>query len=148
MNAIPQFGEVLESYTERPGAYAVLFDEQGDLLCVEVRGRYHLPGGGIEQGEEPEGALRREIREETGYEVAALYELGRANQFLQTKDLGPVNKIAVYFQGTLSRNASKGPSQEVDHVPVWIRPEAFLASTAQEFHRWAVRNALEQSITR
>lgn len=33
------------------------------------RGRYHMPGGRIEIGENFEDALRREIREETGLEV-------------------------------------------------------------------------------
>lgn len=33
------------------------------------RGRYHMPGGRIEAGENFEEALRREIREETGLEV-------------------------------------------------------------------------------
>ncbi len=147
MDPIPQFGVPLETYTERPGAYAVLFSEQGDLLCVEVNGRYHLPGGGIEEGEEAESALRREIQEETGYEVTGLRLVGNANQFLQTKDLGPLNKIATYYQGILHRDALSGGSQEEDHIPVWIRPEVFLASTAQEFHRWAVRKALERSST-
>ncbi len=33
------------------------------------RGRYHMPGGRIEPGENFEDALRREVKEETGLEV-------------------------------------------------------------------------------
>lgn len=39
-------------------------------------GSYKLPGGGIDEGETLEAALRREVREETGYEVTDICELG------------------------------------------------------------------------
>jgi len=39
-------------------------------------GSYKLPGGGIDDGEETVAALRREIFEETGYEVTDITELG------------------------------------------------------------------------
>lgn len=39
------------------------------------RGRYHMPGGRIESGENFEDALRREVREETGLEVDVEYPI-------------------------------------------------------------------------
>ncbi len=49
-----------------------LVDEGGSILLVrasamtEVTGRWFLPGGGVQHGEHPEAALRREVMEETG----------------------------------------------------------------------------------
>ena len=50
-------------------------DAEGRLLLaraapsLSLRGRWFLPGGGIQHGESPAGALHREIEEETGLTV-------------------------------------------------------------------------------
>jgi ADP-ribose pyrophosphatase len=59
-------------------AAAVVFDESGDVLLVNVArypiGRYlwELPGGKVDQGETGEQCVMREIEEETGYKPGKL----------------------------------------------------------------------------
>ncbi len=142
MNTIPQFGDLLVNAKERPGAYAVIANDLGQILAVIAKNRYHLPGGGIDAGEDPLKAVEREIMEETGYQVDGLQNIGHANQFLDTKDLGPINKLGTYFVGHVS-NTPPRPTHEADHAPTWIRPEEFLSSTAHDFHKWAVEKSLE-----
>jgi 8-oxo-dGTP diphosphatase len=50
----------------------------GQLLCVRRRdnGCWDLPGGGLEPGESPEQAARRELTEETGLRAGPLGLLG------------------------------------------------------------------------
>ncbi len=60
----------------RPGAYALLrLPGTDDLLLTAGpsggRETVQLPGGGIEPGEHPIAALHREVREETGWIIAA-----------------------------------------------------------------------------
>ena len=59
---------------QRVAAYAVL--TQGDRILLtrmsartRIEGRWTLPGGGIDHGEDPRDALRREVYEETGLHV-------------------------------------------------------------------------------
>ncbi|QNN51386.1 NUDIX hydrolase [Nocardioides mesophilus] len=59
---------------QRIAAYAVL-TRDGEILLTRmsgrtrIQGRWTLPGGGIDHGEDPREALRREVLEETGLDV-------------------------------------------------------------------------------
>lgn len=53
----------------RPSVYAVIIKDGKILLSKQWDG-YDFPGGGIELGESPEEALRRETWEETGAQVS------------------------------------------------------------------------------
>jgi 8-oxo-dGTP diphosphatase len=64
---------------------AIIRDEAGRVLLLKRKaaskgnpGRWDLPGGKIDPGEETECALRREVREETGLEVAVARVAGAA----------------------------------------------------------------------
>ena len=54
-------------------AGALVFNDAGEVLLIKHRFRagsgWGIPGGFLERGEQPEEALRRELREEVGLEV-------------------------------------------------------------------------------
>ena len=53
------------------GAFAIIFDEQGQVLLGHRRDMdlWNLPGGRVEAGEMPDQGIVREVLEETGLEV-------------------------------------------------------------------------------
>ncbi len=65
-----------EARRQRIAAYGVCRDDGGKLLLARassrltLRGRWFLPGGGVQHGENPLESLRREIEEESGLRVS------------------------------------------------------------------------------
>jgi 8-oxo-dGTP diphosphatase len=61
---------------QRIAAYGVARDAEGRLLlaraspALTLRGRWFLPGGGVQHGESPPESLRREMEEESGLTVS------------------------------------------------------------------------------
>jgi ADP-ribose pyrophosphatase YjhB (NUDIX family) len=67
-----------------PGAQAVIVRDGSVLLGRRAnepsRGRWDLPGGFLQEAEDAEAGLRREVREETGLEIDGLEFLGTWNE--------------------------------------------------------------------
>ena len=65
----------------------IMMVEDGQVLLVRQTylPGWFMPGGGLKRGETLEGAARREVREETGAEVASLQLLGVYTNFSDWK---------------------------------------------------------------
>lgn len=77
----------------RPVVDAIITDGQGKyLLEIEDENNVHFVGGGIDEDESTEAALRREIREEVGF-----------TNIISVKQAAPYNS-GTYFRDTKNRN--------------------------------------------
>jgi len=62
----------LKKVFHRKALRGIALKEGKVLLLSNLRGDYKFPGGGLESFETDEEALKREVKEETGYEVKAV----------------------------------------------------------------------------
>ncbi|MDQ3821348.1 MAG: NUDIX domain-containing protein [Acidobacteriota bacterium] len=103
-------------------AGAVVLDERGRVLLLEHRFRaennaWGIPGGFIEKGEQPEEALRRELREEVGLELAEA-------EIAFARTLGKAKQVEIIFRcrpsgGVGRKNAEIKSAEwfELDKLP-------------------------------
>jgi 8-oxo-dGTP diphosphatase len=118
---------------QRIAAYGVLVDDEGRLLLARaapwltLRGRWFLPGGGVDHGEHPTGALRREIKEESGLTV----ELGPLLDILSDVRVIPdgtsLHTVRMIYQVTSWTGTLTAEREGTTDAVAWI-PESELAT--------------------
>ncbi|HQY42786.1 MAG TPA: NUDIX hydrolase [Paracoccaceae bacterium] len=110
-----------QKYRLRPGAYAVLALGKDVLLTYQEdpNPEFQLPGGGIDPGESPIRALRREVFEETGWSICAPRHVGAFRRFayMPEYDRWAEKLCHIYFARPVRR---LGPPKELGHTAVWV----------------------------
>lgn len=121
----------------RPSAYVLIEDEQGRLAVVRtVQGTY-LPGGGIEAGETPEEAIRREALEECGLIVRPGAWVLRAVQFAYSySERTYFEKRSTFVDGAIE--GADASLLEADHEVLWVPAGTAAPMLAHQSHGWAI----------
>lgn len=112
---------------ERRASRAVIFDKGKNVVLLHAtKKNFHkLPGGGIEEGEDIEKALRREVLEEVGCEITNIRELGMVEEYRGKFEL---HQISYCFLADLIGEKGK-PQLTEDEIAdgfktVWLGIEA------------------------
>ena len=114
-------------------AGAVVCDERGRVLLLRHvlrRGSgWGIPGGFLTGGEQPEEAVRREVREETGLELGGV-------ELAFVRALGGVHQVEIIFRGSMPSSAIDGLKKgfEIDRAE-WFETEALPDGLSEDQRR-------------
>ncbi len=125
------------------GAFAIIFDENGSVLLSHRRDMdaWNLPGGGVETRELPTEAVIREVKEETGLDVAIERLVGIYAKVDKDELVFAFTCRLVGGQLVLSDEADQHRFFAVDQIPANTSPKNVerihdaLASAAQPVFR-------------
>jgi 8-oxo-dGTP diphosphatase len=138
------FGDKVESlnYVIRKGVYAVIFNSTKEKITAiqTSRGHYFLPGGGVKNNEAPKECLRREMLEETGYEVEIGPLIGEAMRYFLSIKSEPILSDGYFYLAQMLHKV-QDPIED-DHLLKWISVENIEELFIHEHHIWAVKKGL------
>ncbi|GEM_PF-2153738 len=107
-------------------------DAEGRILTLRrgsksaMAGMYYLPGGIMDEGEEPYGAAAREFTEETGLQIGPLRVVGACPIWLYGQDY-----MQLSFAGEVLGGSEVTLSHEHDDYR-WVSPTEFAAGFGPE----------------
>ena len=142
------------------GAFAIIFDEQSRVLLCHRRDLdvWNLPGGGVENGELPTEAVIREVKEESGLEVAIERLVGVYGKVAKDELVFAFVCRVVGGRLSITDEASESKYFETEQIPLNTIPkqverihDAMNLSAQPVFHRQSApstREMLEQLQTR
>jgi 8-oxo-dGTP diphosphatase len=138
------FGNKVKSFDYRPrqAVYAIIFNEnKEEIVSVQTPdGFYWLPGGGVEGDESHHDCLKREMLEETGYEVEITGFIGKAKQFFSPSENEHIVNEGNFYIANLLLKVSE--PMEDDHKLKWIAVKNVEKLLYHQHQSWAVNEGI------
>lgn len=128
-NDIGMETKLVKEYKTRIAARGIIIRNDGMIGIQSKKNtkEYKLIGGGIEEGEEPSIAFKREVLEESGCEIEIIKELGVTEEYITMKDAKQISYIFVakVLKDTNSVQLTEKEKNEGAEL-IWVTPQEAL----------------------
>lgn len=140
-NDKPVYCKDLSKVQFRPSAYALIKNSKGKILmirdgrCKHVQ--WELPGGGLEVGESPQQAAKREVREEVGYTITCKQLLFTETTYMFRKNTFSQCLIFVFEARLLSKKQHRQKLAEKNEIceAHWFSPKEIRKLPIADMHK-------------
>lgn len=133
-----RIGKKIENtiYNKRPGAYVIIESDEDDKIAIatDAVGVYFFLGGGIEENETPEDALKREVIEESGYSLKNIILFDKVASWCYSETRGYMDVEATIYIANFDKKVAK-PIEE-DHEIIWVNPLEYKNKLYHEYQRY------------
>lgn len=121
-------------FKTREASRAIILDENNKIpiLYVSKFEYYKLPGGGIDDGESKEEALKRECQEEVGCEIEIIKEVGKLIEYRKEHSL---KQISYCYLGRITSKGEPNFTQkelENGFQIVWVTIEEAISKVKSD----------------
>ena len=132
-----RIGKKIENkeYYKRPGAYAIIERNQDNKIAIVTNGiGYFFLGGGLENDETNEEALRRELIEESGYTITDIRFFDSVSTYIFNEEKGYMDIDAKIFIAKFHKKIAE--PIEKDHKIIWVDPLEYKDKLFREYQRY------------
>ncbi len=127
-------------YYDREGAYIIPINDTLIGVVKTPKG-YFLLGGGVNEKESHEQAIKRECLEEIGYAVNVKQRLCSAETYIKHPTMGYYHPIQTYYSAELLEKVQV--PIEKDHEFMWIEYEQLKGQMFPQMQNWAIEQAIK-----
>lgn len=122
----------------RKSVDAIICDKEGNYVLLNEGSQTHFVGGGVEDGEDDETALRREVIEETGYtDIESIKQVSPAIAgiaYRHTKDRNQQGCGAFYEVVLASKKQVKSELDDGKHEMSWVKKSEVAKKITWSWH--------------
>lgn len=124
-----------KEYYKRPGSYVIIEREEDNKIAVVTNGiGYFFLGGGLEENETNEEALRRELIEESGYTLKDVKYFDIVTTYIYNEKKGYMDIDATIYIAKFDKKVSE--PIEKDHKIIWVNPLEYKDKLYREYQRY------------
>ena len=138
---IPSFGQKNNqvNYLKRCGVYAVIPDsEKATVILVQApNGAWFLPGGEIEEGENHQTALARELMEELGMSASLGQYYGQADEYFYSSHREKYFYNPAYIYEVTDFRQVQPPLEDFNQL-AWFPIDQALEKLKRGSHKWGL----------